>query len=264
MWGTSDFLGGLISRRLPVSAVVGATQIFGLAFAALVATVTGAWSAPLGYLPWAITGSLSGVLGLLAFYSALARGTMGVVAPIASAGVIVPLIVGFISGVQPTELQDVGVAIALLGLLFATGPELRGGGDRRSVMLAIVAGTLFGICIAAIEEGSAYSAVMTVTGIRVVAVVLFLGLAVAVRSIGGIAATDLPQLGVIGVCDAGANLTLGMAATGGELAIAAVLASLYPVVTVLLAWRFAAERLQRIQYVGVALAVVGVAAIAAG
>ena len=264
LWGTSDFLGGSISRRLPVLAVVGVTQVFGLAAAALVATITAAWSAPLGYVPWAILGAFTGVLGLLTFYSALARGTMGIVAPIAAAGVIVPLVVGLFAGDVPTGVQALGVCFALLGLVCATGPELSGGGDRRSVLLAVVAGFLFGICITAIEEGAAINPVMTVTGIRIVSVLFFVALALVVRTTGGVARSDLPQLGVIGVFDVGANLTLGLAAASGQLAIAAVLGSLYPVVTVLLAWRFAGERLRRIQYIGVALAIVGVAAIAAG
>ncbi len=264
LWGTSDFLGGTIARRLPVLAVVGASQVFGLIVMLAVATATGSWASPLGYVPWAVLGAVCGVLGLLAFYEALARGTMGIVAPIAATGVVLPLIVGLVGGDVLTGVEAIGIVVAVVGLICATGPELRLGGDRRSLLLAMFAGVMFGITITAIAKGSLTSAVMTVTGIRIVSVSVVALLALAVRSVGGVKRHDLPALIVIGGFDTSANLCLGLAAASGQLTIAAILGSLYPVVTVLLAWRFHHERLRPVQYVGVVLAILGVIAIGVG
>lgn len=264
LWGTSDYLGGVLTRRLPVLAVVGTAQVFGLIVMAIFATASGQWSSPLTYVPWALLAAVCGISGLIVFYLALARGTMGIVAPIAACGVVVPVGVGLFTGSVPAPVQAVGIVIAIIGLICATGPELQGGGDMKSLWLAAAAGVLFGITLTAIAVGSETSAVMTVTGMRVASVIFFVLLALIKHSTGGVRPSDFPALIVIGFCDASANVTLGLASTGDNLTVAAVLGSLYPVVTVLLAWRFLHERLRPIQYAGVAVTLVGVIAISAG
>lgn len=264
LWGTSDFLGGVLSRRLPVLVVVGTAQVFGLIVMVIVATATGQWATPLTYVPWSLVAAVCGISGLIVFYLALARGTMGIVAPIAACGVVVPVIVGLFTGSVPAPIQAIGIVMAVIGLICATGPELQGDGDTKSLVLAAAAGLLFGITLAAIAAGSATSAVMTVTGMRIASVAFFAILALIKRSTGGVSRGDLPALFAIGFCDATANVTLGLAATGDNLTIAAVLGSLYPVVTVLLAWRFLHERLRKIQYLGVATTLLGVLIITAG
>ena len=79
MWGTSDFLGGVLSRRLPSLAVYGLSQAVGFVLLVTVATVTGGWSAEPGYWPWAISASILGMIAMIAFYQALAIGPMGIV-----------------------------------------------------------------------------------------------------------------------------------------------------------------------------------------
>ncbi len=138
LWGSADFFGGLMSRRLPPIAVVAWSQTSGLVLGLVVATVTGAWGDPAGWLPWAVLAGVSGALGLVAFYAALASGTMGVVSPIAALGAVVPVLAGVVAGEQPTGLQTAGIVVALLGAVLASGPELRAarggaaGGWRRS------------------------------------------------------------------------------------------------------------------------------------
>lgn len=268
LWGSADFFGGLMSRRLPPIAVVAWSQSSGLVVGLVVATVVGAWSDPSGWLPWAVLAGASGALGLIAFYAALASGTMGVVSPIAALGAVVPLLAGVLAGEQPSALQRVGIGVALLGAVLASGPELRGRGDgaaaarTRSVVLAALAAVAFGVALLAIGRGAEHSPVLTLVGMRGTSVLGFVVLALVVRSVGGVRARDLPALAAIGSCDLAANLCFGIASTLGLLSITAVLGSLYPVATVVLARFVLAERLLPVQWAGVAAALVGVALIA--
>lgn len=268
LWGSADFFGGLISRRLPSIAVVAWSQSSGLVVGLVVATVVGSWSDPSGWLPWALLAGASGALGLIAFYAALASGTMGVVSPIAALGAVVPLAAGVLAGESPSTLQRVGIGVALLGAVLASGPELRGGGGdagrarARSVALAALAAVAFGVALLAIGRGAEHSPVMTLVGMRGTSVLGFVVLAVVVRSVGGVRPRDLPALAAIGACDLAANLCFGIASTLGLLSITAVLGSLYPVATVLLARFVLKERLLAVQWAGVAAALVGVALIA--
>ena len=108
LWGASDFLGGLLSRRRAAGLVVGASQAVGLVAITLVALPAGAFDDPTGYLPWAVGAGLAGLVGLVCFYAALASGTMGVVSPIAALGVVVPVLVGLARGERPETVQLVG------------------------------------------------------------------------------------------------------------------------------------------------------------
>ena len=263
MWGTADFLAGELSRRRAAIAVAGASQLVGLAFMLVALLLSGEYAAgvPLQeYVGWAILASLSGLSGLVAFYTALASGRMGVVSPIASLGVLVPLGVGFLRGESPSGLQDLGIRIAVVLVVL----EVSGKVGLRPVLLALLAALMFGLFAVFLAAGSQASAVLTLTAQRTTSALVILVLALIVGSIGGLQRGDLPRLTVIGVFDVGANLAFGIATTLGLLAVVAVLGSIYPVVTVILAWAVLRERLLAVQYVGVAATLVGVALIAAG
>lgn len=267
MWGTADFLAGELSRRRAAVAVAGASQLVGLAFMLVALLVSGEYAAgvPLQeYVGWAILASLSGLCGLVVFYTALAAGRMGVVSPIASLGVLVPLGVGLLRGESPSGLQDFGILIAVVGVVLASGPEVSGKVGLRPVLLALLAALMFGLFAVFLAAGSQASAVLTLTAQRTTSALVILALALVVGSIGGLQRGDLPRLSVIGVFDVGANLAFGIATTLGLLAVVAVLGSIYPVVTVILAWAVLRERLLPVQYIGVAATLVGVALIAAG
>lgn len=266
-WGSSDFLGGQVSKRYPVFFVVLVSQVFGLALMLVIATATSAWGTPLDYLPWAVLASVAGFTGIGLFYAAMASGAVGVVSPITSLGALGPIVLGLFTGDSPTIAQYAGLLAALVGVVLASGPELSGETGSRSVVLALCATVLFGICLIAIAFGSQTSAVMTMTGMRVSTVAIMLTLALVPlargRRVRLARRTDLAVLAAVGLLDVGANLLFGIASTAGMLSLVSVLGSLYPVVTVLLAWRFLHERLKPIQYLGVGLALGGVAAIVA-
>jgi drug/metabolite transporter (DMT)-like permease len=264
MWGGSDFLGGLRSRTLPAFAVVGGSQACGLLAIGVVAVATGAGRGPASWLGWAVASGVVGASALVCFYAALGSGTMGVVSPIAALGTVVPVLVAVAAGERPSHLTLAGLVLALLGAVAASGPELRGGAGTRPVVLAALAGVGFGLALVCIERGSRSDAVMTLTGMRATSVAGFLVAALLLRSTGGLRPAAVPSLAVIGVGDVGANLTFALASQRGLLSITSVLGSLYPVVTVLLARVLLHERLTRVQLVGVATALAGVALVALG
>jgi drug/metabolite transporter (DMT)-like permease len=262
LWGTGDFIGGLTTRKRIALAVVGGSQAVGLVAVGIYALAIGAYRDPTGWIPWSVAAGALGGVGLLAFYTALAAGTMGVVSPIAGLGAIVPVIVGLAEGETPGMLATVGLVLALGGAVAASGPELAGEGGARPVMLAAFAGLCFGMFFVVVDHGSSYSPEMTMVGMRTTSVAAFAAIAIAARSLGGLTLRDLGPLTAIGLFDVGANLTFAIATTKGFVSIVSVLGSLYPVVTVLLARVVLHERLRRIQVTGVAVALTGVALIA--
>lgn len=266
LWGSGDFLGGTLSRRLVPAAVVGVSQALALVAFALAAWGIGEMETgmPAAGWAWSAAAGIAGLVGLVAFYSALATGTMGVVAPLAALGVVVPLVAGLLDGERPSSVQIVGVVLGVLGGVLASGPELAGRAARRPVLLALLAGMAFGLTLLFLARGSEDSPLLTLVGMRSTSVTVLVVLALAVRSIGGVRRGDLPLLGVIGLLDGGANLTYAIATTAGLLSLVSVLASLYPAVTVVLARLVHHERMTRVQDAGVIAAVAGVVAVAAG
>jgi drug/metabolite transporter (DMT)-like permease len=262
LWGTGDFIGGITTKRRAALAVVGGSQAVGLLAVGIYALAIGAYRDPTGWIPWSIATGAIGGAGLIAFYSALASGTMGVVSPIAGLGAIVPVVVGLAEGETPGTVAVIGLVLALAGAVAASGPELSGEGGVRPVALAAFAGLCFGLVFVGIDRGSSYSPEMTMVGMRMTSVLAFGLIALAVRSIGGLTRRDLRPLVAIGLFDVGANLSFAFATTEGFVSIVSVLGSLYPVVTVLLARVVLHERMRGIQVAGVALALGGVALIA--
>jgi drug/metabolite transporter (DMT)-like permease len=269
LWGTADFLGGSASRRLPVLGVVVTSEAFGLVGLLVAAALTGSFGAPAGYVGWALLAAVASAGGLLAFYEALATGTMGVVAPIAALGVAVPVVAGIVAGDRPSAIQGAGVVVAVLGVVLASGPELKAPGrDRktalRPLLLAAVAAIGFGVILVAIDHGARSSTLMTLVVLRVAGLVILVGSGLVTgRQQLQVGVAALPLLAVVGGFDAGANVSFGYASRHGLLSLVAVLSSLYPAVTVVLARWLHKERLSAVQLVGVATALVGVAMIAA-
>jgi drug/metabolite transporter (DMT)-like permease len=264
MWGSADYLGGRLTRTRSVLVVLGCSQAIGLLGMLVAMLATTAWTAPGGYAAWAVLASASGASGLALYYLALSVGTMGVVSPIAAMGVLVPLVAGLADGERPNTVQVAGILIALVGVIAASGPEVHGDAGWRPVILAGGAAVLLGTSQLAIARGSEYSAVMTMTTMRALTVgVLLIGLLVVRRPVA-VAASDLPAFALLGLLDVGANVAFGVSATLGLLSLVSVFGSLYPIATIMLARWLDDERLRPIQVAGVALALVGVAAIAAG
>ena len=265
VWGTSDFFAGLKARTIAPPAVVAVTQ--GAALVALSAILlvrhTGLSPSFAGNGPlWAIAAGVAGAAGLVSFYTALASGTMGVVAPISSLGALVPVFLGLLTGEKPSATAWVGMAVAVTGAALASGPELSGAVPRRPVVLAAVAAAFFGTALYCLDRGARYALLETLWGMRLTSVALFVVAGLVARSVGGTRAQDLPVLTVIGLGDVTANALFAFSSSRGMVSVASVLGSLYPVATVFWARLLLDERLRRVQAIGVALTLLGVVAIA--
>ena len=265
LWGGADFLGGKLSKRYHAIAVTAVSQVFGLLIGVSIVLISSSWLSPsLSWDSYFISGVFAGLLGfigLVAFYSGLATGRMGVVAPIGALSVFIPLTIALINGEKPNTGQLIGMGIALAGAFFASGPEIKGGVTIKPIIFAVIAAFGFGGAVTFIARGSETSAIMTMTTMRLATLMVALLLLARYRTIGGFTRKDLPILIAIGGADFIANLLLGVATTKGLVSLAVVLGSLYPIVTALLAFKLLHERLHKVQYLGIAFAITGVAVI---
>jgi len=268
MWGTADFLVGKLSKKFHPMAVTGASQAFGLIVGLSMLALTSGFRQPdLALSGYAISGLIAGFagfIGLISYYAGLATGKMGVVAPITSLSAVIPLLYGIYQGDQPSTLQILGMAVALIGCFLASGPEVRSGLSARPIVLGLLTAIMFGVALVFMARGSKHGALLTMTTMRCETVTISLLIALGLRTYGGFSKSSLFMLIVIGSTDFLANYTLGLASTKGLVSVAMVLGSLFPVVTTLLAYKFLHERLQRAQYLGVVFAVAGIALISAG
>lgn len=272
LWGTADYLAGNLSKRYRALAVTGVSQFFGLLFGVSVIAIGTQFGSPFikptlqwdGYFVAGAIAGVSGFIGLLAFYSGLATGRMGVVSPISSLSVLIPLTVAYAQGERATTLQTIGITVALLGAFLASGPEIKGGLPVKPLIFAVIAAFGFGGALTFIAIGAKIDSMHTMTSMRVASVSICIVLALTFRTIGGFSAKLFPLLIFIGVADFLANFLLGVATTKGLVSIALVLGSLFPIVTALLAFKFLNERLHKIQYLGIFFAILGVSFIAIG
>lgn len=267
LWGTADYLAGNLSKRYKAIAVTGVSQSFGLLFGVVCILLFADFIEPNlsmdGYfLPGVIAG-IAGFIGLVAFYTGLATGRMGVVSPISSLSVVIPLVFALAQGERPTVTQMIGIIVAISGAFMASGPEVRNGLPIKPLMFALIAAIGFGTALTFIAIGSETDSLHTMTAMRVASVSICILLALRFRTVGGFARKNIPLLIFIGVADFLANFLLGVATTKGLVSVAMVFGSLFPVVTILLAYKFLHERLQKVQYVGIAFAIGGVILIAA-
>jgi drug/metabolite transporter (DMT)-like permease len=161
-------------------------------------------------------------------------------------------------------VQWIGIIVAIVGVTLASGPEISGAVSARPIVLSALAAVSFGSCLIFLAKGGAFSVTTTAIGMRIQSVAILLLVVVIAKSFSSTNPTDWLWLAVIGVFDIGANISLTVAAQTGYLSLVGMLGSLYPVVTVLLARFVLQERLKGIQYYGVAIALGGVVAIAAG
>src|SRR4051794_23980286 len=262
-WGFADFFGPLKGRTLGALRVLVYAQLGGLAVIALIVAVRGRgpddWASLL-----AIPAAISGTLGLYAYYRGMAVGAMSVVAPIAGVSAVVPVIVGIASGDRPSAWQLLGIAGALAGVSLASrergraGPRLAAG-----VGLALLAAIGFGGYFPPMHAAGQADFWWASLFFRIASTSVILAAIAVRRPQLSIAPAQLPVLALIGIGDMAGNLLFAASASHGLVSITSVLASLYPIVTVVLARIVLSERVARSQEAGVALTLAGVALISA-
>jgi drug/metabolite transporter (DMT)-like permease len=259
VFGAGDFLGGIASRRAPVLAVVAVSQLAGLVLLGIALPLLG--GAPSGAdLVWGGFAGLAGGTGLLLFYRALAAGVMSVVAPVtATCAAGVPVLAGLAQGERPGALALVGVAIALLATaLVSRGESPATAGARPALAGALAAGVAFGAFFVLLDRTAAAAGLWPLLTARTASVGLIVVAALSTRRTLRPTPQALPATLGAGVLDMTANVLYLLAVQRGLLSLVAVLASLYPVSTVLLARTLLGERLRGIQGAGVAFALAAV------
>jgi drug/metabolite transporter (DMT)-like permease len=264
-WGLADFFGPLQGRKLGALRTLVYVQIGGLVGIALIVAVRGLGPKSAVTL-LAIPAAISGTLGLFAYYRGIAVGAISIVAPIAGVSAVVPVVVGIASGESPSALQLTGIACALVGVFLAAREPGREGetklaaGVGLAVLAAIGFGGYFPFMHAAGNADYWWASLifrMASTSVILVAVAVQ-------RPAIGVPARILPWLALIGFGDMFGNLLYAAASTSGLVSVTSVLASLYPIVTVVLARVLLSERVARSQEAGIGLTLAGVALISAG
>jgi drug/metabolite transporter (DMT)-like permease len=265
LYGGSDFGGGLASRRLGSLrvSVVGSAAATVLTWATLI--LVGGPGPSLRAVAWGLASGLAGGAGTLVLYRGLARGQMSVVGPLSAVGAaVVPVAAGVALGERPSLLSVAGVLVALPAIvLVAASGSVRGKlGAPKGLLDGLAAGLAFGILFIGLAQAGRNAGLWPVASEQTGALLITLALAVKTREPLRIPlrAAGLPVLA--GASGMAATLAYFYATHFSMLAIAAVLVSLYPGVTVLLARTLLHERFTPAQRAGLGLCALAIAAIA--
>jgi drug/metabolite transporter (DMT)-like permease len=259
VYGAADFLGGLASRRTSVFGVVALSQVVGLvALLALLPWLGG----PVGAadLAWGAAAGLAGAAGLVVFFRTLARGVMSVIAPVtAVTAAAVPVLVGLVGGETIGLWAAVGIGLALIAVVLVSaeaGLSALRAARPAALAPALVAGSMFGLFFVLLDRTSADAGLTPLVTARLASVTLVAVAALAGRQSLRVSRPALPLVAVSGLGDMTANALFLLATQAdGQLAIVGVLASLYPVSTVILAQVVLRERLVGAQVAGLLSAV---------
>lgn len=263
-FGASDFIGGLAARRAPTLAVVVWSEAIGLAVVTAAAPMFGGGRMTSAEVMWSAAAGVAGAVGFIFLFEGLARGRMAVVSPAAAVvGAALPVLVGVVLGERPEAPAWVGMALALPAIWMVS--SVGGGTTRHNARLlyGLVAGAGFGTFFVFMAQTSEVSGLWPLTVARLAALTVMVPLAIA-RDVGLTWPDSVRwQVVAVGFGDIAANVLFLLAVRSGLISVVAVLSSLYPVVTVVLARLVNREHLRVTQAIGVAMTVVAVAAISA-
>ena len=262
-WGGGDFAGGLATKRAYVFRVVAYAHAFGFLLMLGLAWLTREPMPGSAALAWGTAAGIAGGFGIAALYKALAIGRMGIVAPVAAVitGVL-PVLVGIRTEGLPDRIQLMGFALALGSIWLIARPD--GEIDtHRGLGLAVLAGLMFGLFLIAGKQAGHGGVFWPLVAARAVSTLLMtLVVALSPRDTRPIAGALLPIL-LSGLGDSMGNALFIAASRHGRLDVAAVLSSLYPASTVILARVLLKERISATQNAGIIGALVSVALISA-
>ena len=262
-WGAGDFAGGFASRRGNALTVVLFSQLIGGILLFFLATAFARSIPPYRHM---ISGGLAGVfgvLGLVMLYKGLAQGRMGLVAPLSAVvTAVIPMVFSFFVEGFPGGFRMIGFGIAMAAVWLLSSPGGRMKIEPRELQLSLSAGLGFGLFFIFMDHASSQAVLWPLVAARAAAIVVMVTLLATMRKLSPPPRGQFTFIALAGVLDTAGNAAFGMAAHLGRLDMAAILASLYPASTVLLAWLVFRERLGRRQWVGVATAGVALVLIA--
>jgi drug/metabolite transporter (DMT)-like permease len=264
-WGAADFSGGLATRRTSALTVVLVSQVVGGLGLAGLALILGAPLPSTANLALAGAAGLAGACGLLALYRGLARGPMGLVAPVAAVvSAVLPILAAALLEGAPSRTQAAGFAMGLAAVWALSRSGGTAGLGTASMGLPVAAGMCFGIFLILIDRVSTEAGLWPLAAARAASVALLLGVAVTRRGPRGRVRGNLTAIVLAGIGDTAGNALFALAARHGRLDIATVLSGLYPGATVLLARAVLQERLRPSQWAGVLAALAATALLALG
>jgi drug/metabolite transporter (DMT)-like permease len=258
----SDFLGGLSSRRASAFGVVVLSQAVGLVALLVLLPWLGGPVGPAD-LAWGTAAGLAGAAGLVVFFHTLAHGVMSIVAPVtAVTAAAVPVLVGLLGGNRIGPWAAVGIVLALAAVVLVSaegGLSALRTARPASLAPALAAGAAFGIFFVLLDRTSADSGLTPLVAARLASAFLVVVIAVVGKQSLRVGRPALPLVALSGIGDMAANALFLLATQqDGQLAITGVLASLYPVSTVVLAQVLLRERLAAAQVTGLGTAVAAV------
>lgn len=263
-WGSGDFAGGLLARRAPVLGVVMVSQVVGTVLALAIAVGRGETMPLASDVPWSIAAGLTGGIGIVALYRGLAVGRMGVVAPVTGVlAAAIPVVFGVAVEGLPSQLVVVGIGLAIVAVVLVSRVD-DGRSGPTGLGLAVLSGVAiggFGVAISQVSAGHAFG---PLTIMRTSEALLVGAIILAGRQAWRTDRRLLPAMAGVGVLDMAGNAGFILAVQAGSLAIAAILSSLYPVTTVVLATVVLREPVTRSHAIGIALAAAAIACIAGG
>ena len=261
-WGAADFGGGMATKTANTFHVVVVAHATGLAFMVSLALLSGETVPGWSTLLWGSVAGLVGGIGLAAFYQSLAVGTMGLNAPLSAViTALVPLLFSFRTEGMPHALQIAGIALAMVSIWLIATPHGMSA-QSKGLPLAVLAGVGFGGFLLCMKLAGSHSIFWPLVSARAASCLLMMGIVVLSGRPWQAGRGALGWMLLAGILDSGANALYVAAAQRGRLDVAAVLASLYPASTVVLARMVLRERLSRLQIVGLIAALVAVALIA--
>jgi drug/metabolite transporter (DMT)-like permease len=257
-WGAGDFCGGLATKRTQVTRVIISSQLISLILLLILAVALHGPLPAVDHLLLAGVAGIIGAIGMLALYRALAVGQMGVAAPVSAVvAASVPVIAGsFIEG-PPNMAQLIGFGLALVAVWFISRT---GGGaiQWRDLGLPILAGLGFGTFYVMIGSAGQDAVWWPLVAARIGSLSALFAVTIVRRQPRLVERQTWGLVVLIGVLEVGGNACYILARQAGRLDVAAVLASLYPAVTVWLAWLFLKERMYRLQSIGVLAALAAI------
>ena len=252
-WGAGDFNGGLAAKRSNPYGVVAVAHTVSLGLLLVLVSLTGESVPPLHDWLWGGAAGLAGGIGLLILYRALAQGCMSVAAPVSALlAAALPVVVGIFMDGNPGAWVLLGFLLALIAVWLVSGGEgliIRVDDLRQPV----TAGIAFGAFFIFMERASQTSLLWPLVAVRIVSISSLLGFAILTRQPWIPKRESLVPILLSSVLDTIGNASYALSARPGRLDVAAVLGSLYPGATVLLAWAFLKEKISRIQTVGILL-----------
>ena len=262
-WGAGDFSGGLAARKCSAITVVLFSQLIGALFLVGLVLVSHEKIPGASSLIFGGIGGLCGSLGLATLYRAFAGGRIGVIAPISAViTAILPILYAFIDQGLPHHIQIFGFILALAAIWLISYVRGGGGVTAAELSLPVAAGVGFGLYFIFLGQAAAEAVTWPILAARCSSLTLMLLLFLIQKNAHLPAGKQFPLIALTGVLDMGGNALFAVAAHLGRLDIAATLSSLYPAVTVMLAWVILKERLVRQQWFGVAVALVALVCIA--